>query len=103
MEFLEEVKITGFTGTSEEMDLVRLLLKSSHSVKKMSVSAVRKKRYAISFLKQRMEDVDDGEDKDGDDSPEAIHLKLMDISSSNRGHWHFVKSVYTWVRYTEKF
>ncbi|CAL4961698.1 unnamed protein product [Urochloa decumbens] len=94
MEFLEEVKISGFTGASEELDLVSLLFKiSSRSViKSMTLSAASKTRYAR-YLKQKMED----EDEDGDDSLEPIHLKLMDMSSTNSGHWHFRKNVCTWV------
>ncbi|CAO2183060.1 unnamed protein product [Urochloa humidicola] len=91
MEFLEEVKISGFTGESEELDLVSLLFKSSSSViKNMSLSATSKMRYAR-YLKQKMED------EDGDDLLEPIHLKLMDMSSTNGGHWHFGKNVCTWV------
>nr|TKW16451.1 hypothetical protein SEVIR_5G300500v2 [Setaria viridis] len=100
----KRVKISGFTGASEELDLVSLLFKSSRSViKSMSLSAASKMRYAM-YFKQMMEDEDDDEDADGDDSLEPIHVKLMDMSStkSNRGHWHFGKSVCTWVRYTEK-
>ncbi|RCV27099.1 hypothetical protein SETIT_5G297800v2 [Setaria italica] len=100
----KRVKISGFTGASEELDLVSLLFKSSRSViKSMSLSAASKMRYAM-YFKQMMEDEDDDEDADGDDSREPIHVKLMDMSStkSNRGHWHFGKSVCTWVRYTEK-
>ncbi|CAO2183061.1 unnamed protein product [Urochloa humidicola] len=94
MKFLEEVKISGFTGASQELDLVSLLFKSSRSViKSMSLSAASKMRYARSLLKQKMEVADE----DGDDSLEPIHLKLMDLSSTNRGHWHFEKSVCTWV------
>ncbi|CAO1945179.1 unnamed protein product [Urochloa humidicola] len=83
MEFLEEVKISGFTGANEELDLVNLIFKSSRSViKSITLS-----------LKQKMEDADEV----GDDSLEPVHLKLMDTSSTNMGHWHFGKSVCTWV------
>jgi hypothetical protein len=49
------------------------------------------------MIKQMMDDDDDDDEEDGDDSLEAIHVKLMDMPSTNRGHWQLCKSVYTWV------
>ncbi|OEL15146.1 hypothetical protein BAE44_0023835 [Dichanthelium oligosanthes] len=103
MEFLEDVKINGFTGGSKEMALVSLLFKSSRSIKSMSLRAAASKiSHAIS-LKQMMGDEDEDEVvvDDDDDPLEPIHLKLMDMFSTDRGHWQFDgKSVYTWVPYT---
>ncbi|CAO1948078.1 unnamed protein product [Urochloa humidicola] len=97
LEFLEEVEISGFTGADEEMDLVTLMFNISTSVKSMTLHAALEKKQ-------------NSQDGYGDDSlepimhPKLIFLengelcrKLMDISSSDRGHWHFGESVCTWA------
>ncbi|RCV26609.1 hypothetical protein SETIT_5G259600v2 [Setaria italica] len=83
LELLEEVEISGFTGADEEMDLVTLIFKVSPSVKSMTL-------HATSETEQS------SEDGCGNGSLEPMHRKLMDISSSDRGHWQFDKSVCTW-------
>lgn len=76
--FLEEVQISGFTGADEEMDLVTLIFKISPSIKSMTLDATWET------------------ERNGHDSLEPSHHKLMDVSSSDRGHWHFGKRVCTW-------
>jgi hypothetical protein len=39
LEVLEEVKISGYTGTNEEMDLVRLLFESSNSINRATLKS----------------------------------------------------------------
>ncbi|CAO2170894.1 unnamed protein product [Urochloa humidicola] len=97
LEFLEKVEISGFTGADEEMDLVTLMFNISTSVKSMTLHAALEKKQ-------------NSQDGYGDDSlepimhPKLIFLengevcrKLMDITSSDREHWHFGECVCTWA------
>ncbi|KAL6660986.1 hypothetical protein ACP70R_000370 [Stipagrostis hirtigluma subsp. patula] len=83
LEFLEEVKITGFTGAVEEMHLLRLLLESSRSLKRMALLPLKNNKNRLVF-------------KEGQDA-EMIRQELTKIPCADGGRWHFVKKTFVWM------
>ncbi|KAL6644398.1 hypothetical protein ACP70R_016006 [Stipagrostis hirtigluma subsp. patula] len=83
LEFLEEVKITGFTGAVEEMHLLRLLFESSRSIKRMALLPLKNNKNRLVF-------------KEGEDA-ETIRQELTKIPCADGGRWHFVKKTFVWM------
>ncbi|CAL4929858.1 unnamed protein product [Urochloa decumbens] len=119
LKYLGEVKISGFTGAEEEMDLVTLLFKSSNSIKSMTLSNIKaRKRFKqehrsgtksfFSLFDDYDDDAEEEEDevvveaeekKDDDEEEQAIiKQELMKIPSTDRGRWYFEEDEYTWMR-----
>ncbi|GJM91025.1 hypothetical protein PR202_ga07360 [Eleusine coracana subsp. coracana] len=71
---LQDVKIIGFTGTEQEMSLVKLLFESSSSLKIMTVSVMTAKG-------KNNDDADGG-------LLERIGRELSNIPCNDRGRWH---------------
>ncbi|KAL6845336.1 hypothetical protein ACP4OV_024831 [Aristida adscensionis] len=95
LEFLEEVKVTGFTG-EDEVDLVSRLLESNNSIKSITLCAVAKTPDVVT-LNWLM-----GGAEDHVVSQEEIYHKLVNACCTDRGRWHFEGSIYTWAYYTTK-
>ncbi|OEL27267.1 hypothetical protein BAE44_0011715, partial [Dichanthelium oligosanthes] len=89
LEYLGEVKISGFTGAHEEIDLVRLLFESSKSIKSMTLNATKDMTCAVSLLKLMGEE----------DGIDTIDQELQKIPYTDRGHWQLEEDVYTWTRH----
>jgi len=89
LESLEDVKLIGFGGADEDMDLVRLLFASSkNSIKSMTLVEVTKTSGTVSLKRMMAED---------DNGTETIDQKLMNIHTVDRGRWHFGDTIYTWT------
>jgi hypothetical protein len=92
LESLEDVKIIGFGGVDEDMDLVRLLFASAkNSIKSMTLDKITKTPGTVSLNRIMAED-DNATDT-------TIEQKLMDIPTVDRGRWHFGDTMYTWTCY----
>ncbi|KAL6614790.1 hypothetical protein ACP70R_037060 [Stipagrostis hirtigluma subsp. patula] len=89
----DQVKISGFTGADEEMDLVTLLFESSNSIKSMTLNAAAERTGAFVSFKWMLE----GEQ---DDDSQKIDQKLTRIRCTDGGRWHFGEKIYTWTRRT---
>jgi hypothetical protein len=90
LEFLEEVRLTSFTGTDEEMDLVRLLFGSSSSIKSMTISTPEKE----------IADTCSGDFLlDSDDDYPYYHRLLKIAPLNHLSRWHYKRFEYTWTRY----
>ncbi|XP_021308928.1 uncharacterized protein LOC8085284 [Sorghum bicolor] len=89
LESLEDVRLIGFGGADEDMDLVRLLFSSSkNSIKSMTLEEITKTSGTVSLKRMTAED---------DDGTETIDQKLMNIPAVDRGRWHFGDAIYTWT------
>uniref|UniRef100_A0A0D9VRD0 F-box domain-containing protein n=1 Tax=Leersia perrieri TaxID=77586 RepID=A0A0D9VRD0_9ORYZ len=82
LESLTEIRLTNFTGTDGEMDIVSVLFRSSSSIKTMTVNTPG------SCL-------DIVENADDDD----LYHQLLKIAPQTHGCWHYKSYVYTWTRY----
>ncbi|KAK3124362.1 hypothetical protein QOZ80_7BG0585560 [Eleusine coracana subsp. coracana] len=86
LESLEEMRMTGFGGTEEEMQLVRLLFDSSaSSIKRMALvhaSAANNKKAGV------LPDVKD---------IDTIYHELMKIPCAHLGSWRLSKKTFTWT------
>ena len=94
LELLQEVTITGFTRTDEEIDLVSLLFGSSSSIMSVTIHATEKEDTEKVSLKNIM-----AEDDDNDDDT-TTHQQLLEIPFTDHGCWRFQGDVYSWKRYT---
>ena len=89
LESLQDVKLIGFGGADEDMDLVRLLFASSkNSIKSMTLEEITKTSGTVSLKRMMAED---------DNGTETIDQKLMNIHTVDRGRWHFGDTIYTWT------
>ncbi|TVU06482.1 hypothetical protein EJB05_49701 [Eragrostis curvula] len=96
---LETVKISGFIGADEEIDLVSLLFGSSNSIKSMTAcwewekiktSNATTDTPATISLKQMMAEGDNN-------GIETVAQKLTNIPGADRGLWQFRKDACTWA------
>ncbi len=94
LELLQEVTITGFTRTDEEIDLVSLLFGRSSSIMSVTIHATEKEDTEKVSLKNIM-----AEDDDNDDDT-TTHQQLLEIPFTDHGCWRFQGDVYSWKRYT---
>uniref|UniRef100_A0A0D3FFL3 F-box domain-containing protein n=1 Tax=Oryza barthii TaxID=65489 RepID=A0A0D3FFL3_9ORYZ len=94
LELLQEVTITGFTRTDEEIDLVSLLFGSSSSIMSVTIHATEKEDTEKVSLKNIMVENDDNDDDT------TTHQQLLEIPFTDHGCWRFQGDVYSWKRYT---
>ena len=76
---LEVVRVSGFTESDEDVDLVRLLFASSDAIRSMILSSRDKEKFRGTVSLKR----------------------IMSNPSADRGRWHFGDTVYTWTRNAE--
>ncbi|GJN15516.1 hypothetical protein PR202_gb02437 [Eleusine coracana subsp. coracana] len=94
LESLQEVKITGFTGTTEEMQLVSLLLESSNSIKCLALSETKRNIDIVSMIQKIEKEMDA-------DNSSTIGQKLLEIPCADRGRWYFLeKCTRRWIAKT---
>uniref|UniRef100_A0A0E0CL21 F-box domain-containing protein n=1 Tax=Oryza meridionalis TaxID=40149 RepID=A0A0E0CL21_9ORYZ len=94
LELLQEVTITGFTRTDEEIDLVSLLFGSSSSIMSVTIHATKKEDTEKVSLKNIMAEDDDS------DNDTTTDQQLLEIPFTDHGCWRFQGDVYSWKRYT---